>query len=145
MCLQFDVPHVPQQAEEELHAVHAPLPPPGQVAQREGQLATPHEDLGPAHALHDADGVETGLGEEVQQRFRLTEPALLALDKNFISSNSIPSSSVIFVISLPTTPVAPKTAILGFFINSPYSIFSSPYTKSLFLYVCLTALKTPSI
>ena len=42
------------------------------------------------------------------------------LDKNFISPKSIFSSSVIFVISLPTTPVAPRIAIFGFFMTSPF-------------------------
>ncbi len=43
-------------------------------------------------------------------------PALLGLDKNFIELKSIPSSLTILVISLPTTPVAPKIAIFGLFI-----------------------------
>ena len=47
------------------------------------------------------------------------EPALLALERNLMLSNSTFNSSVIFVISLPTTPVAPKIAILGFLIFCP--------------------------
>ena len=78
MCLQFHGPRVPQLVEEELHAVHAPLPAPGQVAQRKDQLPAPHEDVGPAHALHDAGGVETSLRNKVQQCLRLAEPTLLA-------------------------------------------------------------------
>ena len=51
-------------------------------------------------------------------------PALFALDKNLMLLKFISNSSQIFVISRPTTPVAPNIAIFGLFIflSSPKAV-----------------------
>ena len=59
-------------------------------------------------------------------------PALFALARNFISLYCTLSSTRILRISLPTTPVAPRTAMLGFLIfTSAFSYIQVNYsTKS---------------
>ena len=88
----------------------------------------------------------------IRRQSDIFEPALFALDKNFIVSYSTPNSSVIFVISLPTTPVAPKIAICGFLISfslflltTYYIIFSKPYMNSGCFTTCFTAINTPGM